>query len=232
MNSRLGNHVDEFRKINSGVHIAILGTTRGGKTTLATGHGKGILSHFENVLVIDSTGDPGSISHYGQPVTRWGSINGHRRLTVNDMSQPSKEKIHKYLQRAVSQKNTAIYVDEVRQICDKKFFGLQHVLDHIWLFGAKHGISLIGSSQAPRWLPSSFYDQSKMHFIFGMRDRRAMKRLADISGDVDTLERVIPELKRYQFANVGIDGDVVISKFELPRKPQPPKEPVLVVYPS
>lgn len=236
-NLRLGEQIEEFRKINSGVHIALLGTTRGGKTTLATGGptGKGILSHFENCLVIDSTGDPGFIKDYGEPVKRFGDIRGHRRLSVSKMTPETRELIHKYLERAVRQGNIAIYADEVRQLADKKFFDLQKDLDHIWLFTAKRGVSLIGGSQAPRWLPSSFYDQSKIHFIFGIRDRRAMKRLAEISGDVDTLEQVIPQLPRWWFANVDLEGKVTVSKFEIPKKqaaPQPQAEKELIIVPN
>ena len=237
MNVLFGEEVREFRKNKSGIHVALMATTRGGKTTLATGGGTGtgILSHFPDCLILDSTGDPGPIKDYGEPVKRFGSIRGHQRLTVHDMSGKSREKIFRYVNRAVGQKHVAIYVDELRQIVDKKFFDLGKTMDHVWLFCAKRGTSLIGASQAPRWLPSSFYDQSKVHFIFGMRDRRAMKRLAEISGDVDTLEVVIPNLARYEFAHVGIEGSVSLSKFEMPKTPpkQSEKEPGLtVVRPS
>lgn len=229
MNALFAEHIQEFTKIKSGVHVALLGTTRGGKTTLATGGptGNGILSHFENCLVLDTTGDPGFISEYGKPVKKFGAIRGHQRLTVTNMQPASREKIYKHIHRAVGQGNVAIYADEVRQLVDKKFFDLGAIMDHVWLFCAKRNVSLIGGSQAPRWLPSSFYDQSKMHFIFGMRDKRAMKRLAEISGDVDTLEAVIPNLARWQFAYVGIDGNVSVSKFEIPKAaPKVKREPL------
>lgn len=224
MNQLVKEQINEYTQIQSGIHIALLGTTRGGKTTLATGGnsepGSGLLGHFENVLVIDSTSDPGTISQYGRPVRKVGKIEGHRRLTVNSMGAESRAKIHKYLSKATAQGNIAIYLDEVRQLADPKFFRLGSVLDHLWLFTAKRGVSVIGGTQAPRWVPSAFYDQSKIHFIFGMRDRRAMKRLAEISGDVDTLETTIPTLERWQFAQVGTDGEVRISKFEMKSTPK------------
>lgn len=225
MDALFGDNVRHYRKMNSGIHVAMLGTTRGGKTTLATGGvsepGNGLLAHFDDVLVIDSTGDPGSIHDYGNPVQRFGAIRGHRRLTVTRMTPKTRALIYKYVNRAVGQRGVAIYADEVRQLAEKKFFNLGEALDHIWLFEAKKGTSLIGGSQAPRWLPGSFYDQSKSHFIFGMRDRRAMKRLAEISGDVDTLEVVIPNLnmQNWEFANVDINGEVRLSRYELPKEP-------------
>lgn len=181
--------------------------------------GAGLLANWENALVLDTTGDPGTIKDYGEPLKKRGRIKGHMRLTVHDASNASREKIYNAIQRAVRQGNICIYGDETRQLADRDFFNLQKVLEHIWLFTAKKGVSFIGGTQAPRWVPSPLYDQSKIHFIFGMRDRRAMKRLAEISGDVDTLETLIPQLNRFEFAYVSADGDVYRSKFDVPLRP-------------
>jgi len=40
-----------------------------------------------------------------------------------------------------------------------------------------------------------------------------MKRLAEISGDVNTLELVIPTLRRFEFALVDSEGEVSVSKY-------------------
>ena len=236
IDTELKEQIGEFRKIHSGIHIGLLGTTRGGKTTLATGGktGRGILRHFEDCLVIDSTGDPGYISSYGKPFSRYRRIEGHRRLSVSNMSPKSRESIYKAIQKAHSQGNVAIYIDELRQITDKKYFNLGPLMDYLWLFTAKRGISVIGGSQAPRWLPSAFYDQSKIHFLFGNRDKRAMKRIAEIGGDTETLESVLPNLDRWQFAMVGLDGSVKVSKFEMPKSAsnEKPTEKRLLIHPS
>lgn len=215
--------VQEYRRIKSGIHIGALGTTRGGKTTLITGGGnqdRGVLRHFEDALVLDTTGDPGSIHDYGKPLSKYGGIHGHRRLTVIDMTMKSKEKVYKAIQRAVRQGHIAIYADELRQLTDKKFFGLGPVFDHLWLFTAKKDVSVVGGSQQPFWLPGAFYNQSKLHFIFGIRDLRSRKRLEEISGDTLTLRNIIPTLKRWEFAYVSLDGDIWISKFDI----KPPKK--------
>lgn len=231
LHSLFKSEAAKFFRIKSGMHVALLGTTRGGKTTLAIGSesNPGLLSHWENCLVLDTTGDPGPLKDYGKPLTKFGGIRGHQRLTVSDMTERSRERIHKAIGRAVRQGHTAIYADELRQLIDKKFFGLGPVFDHLWLFTAKRGISLVAGSQAPRWLSSAFYEQSKAHFIFGIRDRRAMKRLAEISGDVDTLELVIPTLNDYQFAYVGTNGAVSVSQFELKPRRKVARQPGLTV---
>lgn len=229
MNLRIGEQISEFRDIQSGMHIGLLATTRGGKTTLVTGanQGNGLLSHFEDALVIDSTGDPGYIKDYGKPYPKYGGIHGHRRLSVSSMDSKSREKIFRAIRKAKSQGNIAIYVDELRQIVDGKYFDLGKLLDEQWLFAAKHGVSLIAGTQAPRWLPGAFYDQSKMAFVFGIRDIRTRKRLVEIGGgsvDGRELDSVISTLKRYQFCHIGIDGELCVSKFEI-RKPKEEKEP-------
>ena len=233
MDALFASEVNEFQSIHSGMHVAMLGTTRGGKTTLATGGGnpeRGILRHWEDVLVLDTTGDPGAISQYGKPVNRFKGIHGHQRLTVGDMQPKSKELLHKWIQKAVNQGHVAIYVDELRQITDAKYFGLGPVMDYLWLFCAKKDVSVIGGTQAPRWIPGAFYDQSKVHFIFHIRDDRSMKRLSEISGDTATMKTVIPNLARWEFAHVGLDGDVSTSKFELRKKPEKPPEKKIRVY--
>lgn len=192
-------------------HIAIVAPTGGGKTTLAI---RGILPHFEHALIVDSTGDPNPpMADYGRPVRKWGAIEGHQRLTLNDVGTEAAQKVLKYLNRAFQQGNTAIYIDEVRQVADGNYLGLRKALEYVLLFGRKRGVCMVGVTQAPRFVPSAFYDQSQMHFIFRIRDIRAQKRLEEISGDVDALRAITPQLEKYQFAYVNPDGDVVVSKY-------------------
>jgi hypothetical protein len=205
------------KNLKVGKHVALLAPNGGGKTTLAV---LGVFPFYENLLIIDSTADPNPpLLDYGEPLKKYGAIEGHRRLTVNDLSSKSREKIFRAMQKAFQQGHTAIYVDEVRQVAEKKYFGLEAQLKYFWLFGRKRGVTIIGSSQAPRFLPSEFYDQSKAHFLFKIRDRRAMKRIAEISGDVDTLEKVLPSLNHeaFEFAFVDLGGDVHRSIMELPK---------------
>lgn len=192
-------------------HVALLAPTGGGKTTLAL---KGILPHYQDALILDTTGDPNAPMHgYGEPLKKWGKIEGHRRLVVSSLSREAKGKIHAALTKAFNQGDIAIYVDEVRQMSDKRYFAMQSTLEYLWLFGRKRGVSVVGSTQAPRFVPSAFYDQSRMHFIFRIRDRRAQKRLGEISGDIDTLESVTPYLNEFEFAYVNPKGDVVRSMY-------------------
>lgn len=209
-----------------GNHVAVIAPTGGGKTTLVT---KGILPQFgqdHDILLIDSTADP-KLSQYGKPYPKYGKIQGLRRLTIADMSAESIVKVHKAMNRAYKQGGVVVVFDEVRHITDGKYLGLSGAAESLWLFSRKRENLVVGLTQAPRYVPSAFYDQSKLHFIFRIRDKRAMLRLAEIGGDYDTLKAVAPTLGKYEFAFVNSDGDVTTSKFDLPKREPKQGAPLL-----
>lgn len=201
---------------DSATHVAILAPTRQGKTTLAI---KGLLPIYTRagipVLIIDSTGDP-KLAKMGERLPRVGKLTEVHSVHVDDMSMDSRLKIHKALSRAYAQGDVLIYADEVRQLADKSFFGLGAALDNIWIFGGKRGVTMIGSTQAPRYVPSNFYDQSQAHFLFKIRDLRARRRLAEIGGDTALIMETAADLPKYHWAYVNPDGEVVVSKMDLP----------------
>lgn len=203
---------------DSATHVAILAPTRQGKTTLAI---EGLLPIYTRagipVLIIDSTGDP-KLAKVGERIPRVGKLTEVHSVHVNDLSIDSKLKIHKALSRAYAQGDVVIYADEVRQLADKSFFGLGAALDNIWIFGGKRGVTMIGSTQAPRYVPSNFYDQSQAHFLFKIRDMRARRRLAEIGGDTALIMETAATLPKYHWAYVNPDGEVVVSKMDIPSK--------------
>src|SRR6266540_669341 len=91
----------DFHELNWKPHIAIVAPTRGGKTTLAI---KGIMPHFTNALILDTTSDPNPpMRGYGEPLKKYGPIEGHRRLTISAMDWENKNKVHKALERVFAQ---------------------------------------------------------------------------------------------------------------------------------
>jgi hypothetical protein len=215
--------------LTRGHHVAVIAPTSGGKTTLVT---KGLLPMLQgtaDILVLDTTADP-KLANYGQPYSKYGKIKGLRRLSVSSLSPETTAKIHKAMTRAYKQGNVVVVFDEVRHITDGKYLGLSAAAESLWLFSRKRENLVIGLTQAPRYVPSAFYDQSQLHFIFRIRDKRAMLRLAEIGGDYDTLKQVIPTLAKYEFAYVNPDGDVTTSMFQLPRERA--KQPALRLHPS
>lgn len=196
----------------AGMHFGLLAPTRGGKTTLLT---KAIIPIYRRaevpVLFMDTTSDP-KLAGYGEPMPRFGKIKGITTVRTSSLSNEAKAKIHAALEKAYKQGDVAIIFDEVRHVCDPAYLGMGKSLESLWLFGGKRGITIGGATQAPRWVPSAFYDQSKIHYLFRVRDQRARKRIEEISGDTETLRIVVPNLEQYHFAYVDPDGDVMVSK--------------------
>lgn len=215
--------------LRRGNHVLIAAPTGQGKTTLGT---LGILPLFHNIadiLVIDSTADP-KLASYGKPFPKYGKIKGLRRLTVGDLSPDSTARIHKAMNRAYKQGEVVVFIDEIRHIVDPQYLNLRSAAESMLLFSRKRGNIVVGLTQAPRWIPSAFYDQTRLQFIFKIRDKRAMLRLAEIGGDTETLKQIVPSLGKFEFAYVNSDGDVTTSKFELPKNR--PQERRAVVLPS
>jgi hypothetical protein len=201
------------QNLKPGKHVAIIAKTGDGKTTLCV---DGLLPYYEDVLIIDSTADPNPpLAGYGEPVRRFGKIEGHQRLELKDMSGKSRQKLWHYLTKAHDQGNIAVYIDELRHLTERRYFNLTSQLEYLWLFGRKRGVTIIGASQAPRFLPSAFYDQSKNHILFRTRDRRTLRRMSEIGGDVDTIEYFLPQLEEHEFLYVTPKGELYRSKYRL-----------------
>lgn len=92
-------------------------------------------------------------------------------------------------------------VDEVRIMSD--MLGLGRHLKTIWIYARSRGLTLIGATQAPRYVVSEFYDQPRWFAIGNLRDRRSLRRLAEIGGDTDMLMRVVPGLDWNEFLFLG-----------------------------
>ncbi len=107
------------------------------------------------------------------------------------------------------------YVDETRILADK--LKMRDHLETLWVAGRSRKITLVGSTQAPRYVPSEFYDQPTYVLIGNVRDRIAQRRLAEIGGDTDLIMQVVPRLDWHEFLILGPRW-AVRTKMPAPRK--------------
>jgi hypothetical protein len=66
---------------------------------------------------------------------------------------------------------------------------------------------MVSMTQAPRWVPSSFYDQPSFVWIGRINDERAHQRLREIGGLKRPHLGIIQKLQRKEFLVVGEGGD-------------------------
>lgn len=186
--------VDVLWKPALAPHHSILGQNGSGKTHLIV-HGLLPLCLDDKVCIIDNKGDdpvlrasgakpvrvlPRELKRAtfddGQPKSAW------YRLVVSDDYGRAQDQVGRALQQMYREGNWVVILDETRAISDPRSpgLGLQPELDRLWLRGRSRNISVIASTQAPRWVPSSFYDQCQFVWCSRIRDERAHQRVMEI----------------------------------------------------
>jgi hypothetical protein len=121
----------------------------------------------------------------------------------------AREQVKTALANVYKQGQWTIFVDETRHLTDPKVpsLNLRSYVEQIWLRGRSRGVELVSMTQAPRWVPSSFYDQPSFVWIGRINDERAHQRLREIGGLKRPHLGVIQQLQRREFLVIGDSGD-------------------------
>ena len=175
-------------------HNSIIGQNGSGKSHLIV-FGLLPLCVDDRVLIIDNKGDDPVLNasgakpvrmiprklartafHEGKPRQQW------FRLKVSDDVNQAQDQVGNALQRVYAEGEWVVVLDETRAISDPRSpgLGLQPELDRLWLRGRSRNIAVVAATQAPRWVPSSFYDQCQFVWCSRVRDERAHQRIMEI----------------------------------------------------
>jgi hypothetical protein len=200
-------------------HHSIISITGGGKSYLAT---RGLLPMrgWRRTLIIDNKGDDDTLRDVGrrirtvpkrdpwfrgrkEPDSRW------YRLMVHDDWGKAREQVRDALATIYRQGDWTIFVDETRNLTDPRVpsLNLRNYVEQIWLRGRSRGVEIVSMTQAPRWVPSSFYDQPSFVWIGRINDERAHQRLREIGGLKRQHLSIIQNLQRREFLVIGDGGD-------------------------
>lgn len=186
-------HVDELWKPEYAPHHSIFGQNGTGKSHLIV-HGILPLCLKDNVCIFDNKGDDPVLAASGARPARFlpsrlrriadndKSKDGWHRIVVYDDPERGRDQVGRILEQIYKEGNWIVVLDETRAISDPRSpgLGLQPLLDRMWLRGRSRHISVIASTQAPRWVPSSFYDQCQFVWASRIRDNRAHERIMEI----------------------------------------------------
>lgn len=174
-------------------HHSLLGQNGSGKTHLIV-HGLLPLCQQDNVAIFDSKGDDPVLAASGARSVRKlpSKIRrtmdnddpkaGWYRINIYDEVPRAREQVGMALDRIYEEGNWVVVIDETRAISDPRSpgLGLQPLLDRMWLRGRSRNICVVAATQAPRWVPSSFYDQCQFVWSSRIRDERAHQRIMEI----------------------------------------------------
>lgn len=185
--------VDQLWQPEFAPHHSVLGQNGCGKSYMIV-NGLLPLCKMDNVAIFDNKGDDPVLNSSGAKPVRYipkkwrrtldnnDERDGWFRIKVFDETNRARDQVAAALERIYSEGNWIVVLDETRAISDPRSpgLGLQPLLDRMWLRGRSRRISVIASTQAPRWVPTSFYDQCQFVWSSRIRDERAHTRIMEI----------------------------------------------------
>jgi hypothetical protein len=179
-----------------GEHVALVGPTGTGKTTLAVG----ILPLRKYVLAMDPKGGDSTLkalSKYGFRRSDWPPSRADRkavekgeplRLIVGPVVR-SKEDLPRQriafaqaLDGAFDEGGWTVYVDELQLMADRRMIGLATSIERNLIAARDRGVSMVTSFQRPANVPRSASDQAAWLAVWYTRDLDVVNRLSEMVG--------------------------------------------------
>lgn len=206
-------------------HHSIIGLTGSGKSYLAINGLLKPLCAMDRVMIIDTKQDDPLVSSIGKPVTeiprqtvyggrkrhpqdRWFRLVVHDALD-NEGRRRAQDQVRTALTRAHREGNWVIYIDELQDLGGMRQpnLGLTMLIDEIYRKGRSKKVSIIAATQAPRNVPSSFYDQCSFAWIGRLTDEDKQKRLREIGGMPKEMLSVITGLRKREWLLSAESGE-------------------------
>lgn len=198
--------IRDFFRWQQGEHVALIGPTGQGKTTLL--HNLLPLHPYVVVFATKPRDESmeGLIKTGGYyPIKRWQSLDPKkfpRRVLWPDAFdldslQHQREVFHHAFARIYREGGWTIAVDELWYI--NNILKLEMDVKTYLLQARALGISLLVATQRPAWVPLEVYDQSTHLFFWRDNDETNLKRLSGISfRSADLIRSVVSDLDRFQ----------------------------------
>lgn len=203
-------------------HHSIIGLTGSGKSYLGI---NGILKNMcptDRVVILDTKHDDELVASVGNSVRELPRNTWHQnlrrreepmsnwwRVVVNEDRAKAQQQVYDVLHRVYKEHNYVVYIDELFDITarERPSLGLGAWVEQIYRKGRSRRVSLIACTQAPRHVPTSFYDQASFAWIGRLRDEEKQKRLLEIGGLTKKELPYISTLQRRQWLLSADNGE-------------------------
>ncbi len=121
-----------------------------------------------------------------------------------------------YMNLAWHKGSTTVVFDEMNAIAGRPpNLGLGEAMHRLWRMGRSKGISVLGGTQSPVWIPRASLEQVDHLFVGRIADSRRLPLLRDVVGDRgDELMELVRGIKfgSFQFVYVPPDGPLQMVK--------------------
>jgi energy-coupling factor transporter ATP-binding protein EcfA2 len=217
-----------YREHEQGEHVATVGPTGSGKSTLVLELAKIRARRAgSHVVILATKKRDRTLAALGWPrISRWPPDYGQRHVLVwPDYGDPQtvgyrQAKVFGPLLRAIfDEGGWTVVIDEEAYFETKPpdGLGLRSVIGRYWSEARSNDLTLIAGTQRPRHVVRSMWSEPKWVFIFRPDDEDDLKRVAQLSGAKTEVLAIVPQLDDYEFLLVrrrGKQRDLIISKVE------------------
>lgn len=222
----------ELFQWRQGEHVSLVGPTGYGKTTvaldlieerafrviLATKPRDAVLQQlvasgeYQRIYSWPPPGPP-TVMHLGRPVpTKWSRVILWPKWKGAADTAKMGETFWQALAGIFAEGKWCVDVDELAYMVRR--LGLSTDLQDFWQQGRSLGLSLVGATQRPAWVPLDLYSQADHLVLYKCTDETDLRRVQGLAGiDPQTIRRSLRSLRKYEFVYVNkATEQVVVSK--------------------
>jgi energy-coupling factor transporter ATP-binding protein EcfA2 len=198
-----------------GEHVAIVGQTGSGKTVLGlelckiVGARKTRQGRPASVTILASKPRDDRLAALGWPTIRsWPPSYGQEHSIVwpkarrpSTATRDMRAVFGPLLDAIYHEGGQAVYIDEAADFEDPlpTGMGLRGTMNRYWRTGRSLKLTLVAGTQRPRRVSVSMWTEPSWVFVFHIDDREDLKRVADLSGQRESVLELVPRLGGHEF---------------------------------
>lgn len=192
-----------------GQHVTMIGTTGSGKTTLL----KQVIGIRSYVVIFGVKGRDDTMEDFLQSgyvkMQRWNpDVDDYVVLWPEIKGVAHRAKQREIFEEAIDSifrsGGWCVVLDEVSYLSDT--LKMQENLKFLLNQGRSSGISVVGMTQRPAFIPLAFYDQATHLFVWRDNDHRNLTRVGELAGLASrVVQREVAELRRREVLYLNKD---------------------------